>query len=201
MLTALETIYRQLSSNLFEQAPETVTVVIYPDKSYFDVTQAPRWTGAINDGKIRIPTKGLNAMTDQVKAVLTHELVHSFIGLVSHGDCPTWFNEGVAQMQEGRSADSSKQGLIDMAHQNQLAPLASLRGSFSELSSQAAYLAYLQGLSAVEYLVSQKGMSILRNIFSLMAQNYNFENAFKSATGKALVDFEKSWRESLGQQD
>ena len=198
MLTALETIYRQLSNSLFEQGPGTITVVLYPDKAYFDVTQAPRWSGAINDGKIRIPTKGLDAITDQVRTVLTHELVHSFISQISRGDCPTWFNEGVAQMQEGRSADANRQWLKAAARQNQLAPLLSLRGTFSQLSSEAAQIAYLEGLSAVEYLVSQKGEGILRSIFGLMAQNYNFENAFKTATGKPLGDFEKSWAESLG---
>jgi tetratricopeptide (TPR) repeat protein len=197
MLTALETNYRQLSNNLFEQGPETITVVIYPDKSYFDITQAPRWSGAINDGKIRIPTKGLDGISDQVRAVLTHELVHSFIGQISRGDCPTWFNEGVAQMQEGRSADSNRQWLKTAARQNQLAPLQRLRGPFSQLSSEAAQMAYAEGLSAVEYLISQKGTGILRNIFGLMAQNYNFENAFKTATGKPLGDFEKSWVEFL----
>ena len=198
MLTALETIYRQFSTSLFEQGPGTITVVIYPDKAYFDVTQAPRWSGAINDGKIRIPTKGLDGISDQVRAVLTHELVHSFIDLINRGDCPTWFNEGVAQMQEGKSAAPHKQWLKSAAQQNQLAPLSSLRGTFSQLSTNAAQMAYVEGLSAVEYLTSQKGVGILRNIFSLMAQNYNFENAFKSATGKPLGDFEKSWAESLG---
>jgi hypothetical protein len=198
MLTALETIYRQLSNSLFEQGPGTITVVIYPDKAYFDVTQAPRWSGAINDGKIRIPTKGLDGISDPVKAVLAHELVHSFIGLISRGDCPTWFNEGVAQMQEGKSADPNKQWLKSAARQKQLAPLSSLRGTFSQLPSDAAQIAYVEGLSAVEYLMSQKGAEILRNIFGLMAQNYNFENAFRTATGRTLGDFEKSWAESLG---
>ena len=197
MLTALETIYRQLSGTLFEQGPGTITVIIYPDKAYFDVTQAPRWSGAINDGKIRIPTKGLDGISDQVKAVLAHELVHSFIGLISHGDCPTWFNEGVAQVQEGRTADPNKQWLKASARQNQLTPLSSLRGTFTQLSSDAAQMAYVEGLSAVEYLMSEKGVEILRKIFGLMAQNYNFENAFKTATGKPLGDFEKSWAESL----
>jgi tetratricopeptide (TPR) repeat protein len=198
MLTTLETIYRQLSNSLFEQGPGTITVVIYPDKSYFDVTKAPQWSGAINDGKIRIPTKGLDGISDPVRAVLTHELVHSFIGQISRGDCPTWFNEGVAQMQEGRSADPNRQLLKEAARQNQLSPLIGLRGAFTQLSSDAAQMAYLEGLSAVEYLMSQKGVGILRNIFDLMAQNYNFEHAFKTATGKSLTDFEKSWLESLG---
>ena len=101
-------------------------------------------------------------------------------------------------MQEGKSADPNRQWLKAAARQNQLSPLQRLRGTFSQLSSEAAQIAYVEGLSAVEYLISQKGTGILRNIFSLMAQNYNFENAFKTATGKSVGDFEKSWVESLG---
>ncbi|MFN8008680.1 MAG: tetratricopeptide repeat protein [Terriglobia bacterium] len=197
MLTALEVIYRRLSSQLFGEEPGTVTVVIYPDSAYFDVTKAPRWSGAINDGKIRIPTKGLDTIDDQVKAVLTHEMVHSFVGFVNRGDCPTWFNEGVAQTQEGRSAGASHPWLKSLAGKNQLVPLTNLRGSFTQLSTESAQLAYVEGLSAVEYLVQLKGPGILKSIFSLMAQNYNFELAFRTATGNALTDFEKNWAEFL----
>ena len=33
--------------------------------------------------------------------MLKHELTHSFVRQITMGHCPTWFNEGLAQLEEG----------------------------------------------------------------------------------------------------
>lgn len=197
ILTSLESIYRQLSIDLVSEPPETVAVILYPDQAYFNITQAPRWTGAIYDGKIRVPIKGLSAITSELTAVLTHELTHSFISSIGGSHCPTWFNEGLAQFQEGKSASEHKKTLAHLLKQNQLIPFENLKGSFMEFSSATAGLAYTQGLSAVECLVALHGRSALRNILSLLRQNYNFESALKSVTKQSQEEFEKAWQVSL----
>jgi len=69
-----------------------------------DVTRAPSWSGAINDGKLRIPVSGVQSVTPELARVLKHELTHSFISQMSSNRCPTWLNEGIAQMEEGKSS-------------------------------------------------------------------------------------------------
>src|SRR5262249_13875047 len=63
ILDSLERAYRQLTSDLSAEAPATITVILYADQAYFDITRAPLWSGALFDGKIRIPIKGLSAVT------------------------------------------------------------------------------------------------------------------------------------------
>ena len=56
-------------------------VLLYPNQDFRDITRAPNWVGALNDGKIRIPVSGLTQMTPDLARVLKHELTHSFYHL------------------------------------------------------------------------------------------------------------------------
>jgi hypothetical protein len=58
-------------------------------------------------------------------------------------------------------------------------------------------LAYLESLSALEYLTSLRGRSVVRGILDLMAKNYSFENAFRAVTQMTVSQFETSWEQAL----
>ncbi|MCI0422973.1 MAG: tetratricopeptide repeat protein [Acidobacteria bacterium] len=197
ILTTLESLYRQLSIDLTSQAPATVAVILYPDQAYFDITQAPSWSGALFDGKIRVPTKGLASVTTELSAVLVHELTHAFIRSLPGRGCPSWFNEGVAQFQEGKSASNYRKWLEALNKEGQLIPLKGLKGSFVGLSAGAASVAYIEGLAAVEHLVASLGKPSIRSILDLMGQNYNFENAFQKVTHQSVDEFDAAWRLSM----
>ncbi len=197
ILAALEDLYRRLSNELTPRAPETIAVIVYPDQAYFDITRAPGWSGGVFDGKIRIPVRGLFSVTPQLKAVLAHELAHSFMAALPGRGSPTWFLEGVAQVEEGRSATGDRKGLVQLQQAGRLVPLEKLRDSFIGLPTGAVDLAYVESLSAVEYLISRIGRSGLRNLLDLMAQNYNFENAFNTALQRSVSEFETAWRNEL----
>ena len=199
ILGTLEDLYNQLSRDLTSQAPATVAVILYPNEAYFDITQAPSWTGALFDGKIRVPTRGLASVTTQLRSTLTHELTHSFMASLPGRGSPTWFLEGIAQFEEGKSAVKARNALIRLRREDRLLPLNNLRGSFMGFSSVTAAVAYAESLSAVEYLASRFGRPSIRNLLDLMAQNYNFENAFQTALHENVSDFEADWQNDLVQ--
>jgi tetratricopeptide (TPR) repeat protein len=199
ILATLEDLYHRLSNELTAQAPATVAVILYPDQAYFDMTRAPGWTGGIFDGKIRIPIKGLSGITPELKAALAHELTHCFMVALPGRGSPTWFLEGVAQLEEGRSAANDRKVLAKLEQENRLIPLKDLRGSFMGFPAGMAGLAYTEGLSAVEYLTARFGRSAIRSLLDLMAQNYNFENAFKTALERSVSEFETAWEHDLAQ--
>jgi tetratricopeptide (TPR) repeat protein len=199
ILDSLERAYRQLSYDLTSYTPATITVILYPDQVYFDITRAPRWSGALFDGKIRVPVKGLSAVTSQLNSILVHELSHSFVNSLAGSSCPTWLNEGLAQLREGKSAVEHRKLLSQLQTQNQLIALTSLKGSFVGFPDGAAEVAYLEGLSATEYLIARNGKNAIGTVLDLLHQNYNFESALRSVTNQSLAEFEKSWRVSLVQ--
>lgn len=65
------------------------------------------------------------------------------------------------------------------------------------LPTDKADLAYAEALSAVEYLIARFGRSAIRELLALMAQNYNFENAFNTALQQNVSEFETSWQRDL----
>ena len=84
-------------SHLGNLPHDNILVTLYTEQAFFDVTHAPTSSGALNDGKLRIPISGLNSMTPELAHVLKHELAHSFINQLSGGRCPSWLHEGIAQ--------------------------------------------------------------------------------------------------------
>src|SRR5207342_2089604 len=98
--------YDALVRDLGSPPRDNILVTLYIEQAFFDVTHAPSWSGAVNDGKLRIPVSGLSSMTSELARVLKHELAHSFVNQASGGRCPTWLNEGIAQAVEPKSLAS-----------------------------------------------------------------------------------------------
>src|SRR5262249_3294866 len=79
LIETLERHYADLVNDLGVLPRDTIPVVLYTSQAYFDVTQAPAWSAAVNDGKLRIPAEGLETVSPELSRVLKHELTHSFV--------------------------------------------------------------------------------------------------------------------------
>src|SRR3984885_12162143 len=118
--------------------PGLLGVILYTEQSFADITRAPSWAGAINDGRIRVPVQGLTSVTPELARVLKHELTHSFVGQKSHNRAPTWLQEGTAQFMEGRRSTEPAGALLNAASQGGVPTLPSLEGSWMSLSGNSA---------------------------------------------------------------
>jgi hypothetical protein len=76
-------------------------------------------------------------------------------------------------------------------------PLGSLHDPFTGLTPDAARIAYAESLAAVEDLTAHLGKSAIKSILDLMAQNYNFENAYKTALHRTVSQYEAEWERGL----
>jgi hypothetical protein len=177
IIATLEKDYDELSNQLGISPHESISVVLYTEKAFFDVTQAPAWTGAINDGKLRIPVQGLEFINRDLARVLKHELAHSFINQASAGRCPQWLNEGIAQIAEDRSLDSRGYLLAQIYKSEAQMPFEALERSFLSLSGARASLAYDQSLAAAVYIRDTYGMSDFRRLLERLAQGGTTQDA------------------------
>ena len=164
IIMTLESEYDDLVRQLGVAPRENIAVVLYTQEAFFDVTQAPSWSGAINDGKLRIPVSGVDSVNAEMARVLKHELAHSFINQVSHARCPQWLHEGIAQLIEPKSLGSNGRPLARLFAAEREIPYNALEGSFANFSSMQATVAYAESLAAVEYINGTYGMSDLRRI-------------------------------------
>jgi tetratricopeptide (TPR) repeat protein len=191
IMETLEGHYNSLAGELGVTPRETISVSLYTSQEFFDVTQAPGWAGALYDGKLRIPVSGLTAMTPELSRVLKHELTHSFIRDITHGRCPQWLNEGVAQAMEGKTI-SPVAGRLERVYAAQAQmPLASLEGNWNSFSPPEAQLAYYEGLGAVEYLNDTYGMSDIVRMMQRLGEGASTEVALRSTIHGGYADLEQ----------
>ena len=180
ILSALEADYAELVVALGTPPHDDIQVILYTDQGFFDVTRAPSWSGAINDGKLRIPVNGLTVMTSDLARVLKHELAHSFINQISQGRCPTWLHEGLAQLGEPRSLNDDGPQLARLFKAQREIPLNILESSFMRLNGPEARLAYAESLAAVFYIRDTYGTGDIQRVLQLLGEGRSTEAALRA---------------------
>jgi tetratricopeptide (TPR) repeat protein len=183
VLATLDSDFDDLVRDLGYSPRENIAVTLYTQQAFFDVTRAPSWTGAINDGKLRIPVSGVTSVTPELARVLKHELTHSFVAQITGNRCPTWLNEGVAQMEaqmeEGSSTAGNGHILAQMFAASAEIPFNMLEGSFLNFNEAESRAAYAESLAAAEYLRDTYGMAEIQQILERLGQGSSTEAALR----------------------
>jgi tetratricopeptide (TPR) repeat protein len=191
ILHALEDDFRDLESQLDYTPPEPIAVILYTEQDFADITRAPGWVGALNDGRLRIPVQGLTDVTPDLAHVLKHELTHSFVGQKSHNRAPTWLQEGVAQWMEGRRSASAAGPLLEAAGQGGMPPLQSMEGSWMSLSGNSAAFAYAWSLAVVESIIDAGGVGDISRLLDRIATSSSTQAALADALHLSYDDLQQ----------
>lgn len=196
ILATLESAYQDISGQLSFEPAENIVVILYTKTEFMDITQAPAWAGALNDGKLRIPIGGISAMDTELERNLRHELTHSFVHWLSKGRCPTWLNEGLAELMEPRSAAMYARQLGPLFLDRKAIPFSILQYSFTRFSPVQAEIAYAESLSATDYLRDRYGMFEIRRMLQSIGSGIESETALTNSTG---MDY-RTLAQRLGEQ-
>lgn len=181
ILRTLEHHFNAIEGELRYAPADPIGVILYTEQAFADITRAPGWVGAINDGRIRVPVQGLTSVTGDLSQTLKHELAHSFIHQKTNGRAPVWLHEGVAQYLEGQRAGQYAQVLVAAFDQKVSLPLLAMEGSFMTLPDEAAAYAYAWSLGVVEYIVSVNGMGDIERLLERIRTEASVEAAVRSA--------------------
>ena len=169
VLHTLEAHYNAIESELNFSTPDSIGVILYTRQAFTDITNAPSWAGALNDGRLRLPVQGLTSMTPELSRVLKHELAHSFIQQKTHGLAPTWLQEGLAQWLEGKRSGENAAALVQSYTTGQAATLTQLEGSWMHFTDVAVQFAYAWGLATIETIAATSGISDVVRILEHIA--------------------------------
>jgi tetratricopeptide (TPR) repeat protein len=191
VLKTLEVAFWDLQLDLDFFPREPIVVLLYPDQAFHDISRSPSWVGAVNDGKIRVPVSGLSSVTPDLARVLKHELVHSFVRQITSGRCPTWFNEGLAQLEEGATTTSLGTRLARAFSNDHLPPFSALEGSFINLPADQVGLAYAKSLAALEYLRDTYGLGEIRRLLKFIPTNPNLNSLLQNELRVNYAAFEQ----------
>jgi tetratricopeptide (TPR) repeat protein len=194
----LEETYQRLSLQ-FDVFPTTAfVVVLYPQERFQAITDAPAWSGGINDGKIKLPIKGVKSLTDEMKDALVHELTHSFVNFKTSGNCPVWLQEGLAQHMEGKQASDEANRLLGaLASAGQLPRIEQLNGSFMGASTDVAQVLYVQSLAFTSFLLDRQPFYHVNSMLDELGKGNQLDEAFLAAYLQPLSRLEFEWRQSL----
>ena len=198
IVSALDKDYDELSADLDISPRQNIPVILYTEQAFFDVTQAPSWIGALNDGKLRIPIRGVDYVTPELARVLKHELTHSFVNQAAAGRCPQWLNEGIAQMEEGRTLNARGPRLALLYKEGSQIPLHALEGSFLKFSSNEAMVAYDESLAGALYIRDTYGIGDLHRLLEHIGEGGNFEQAMNDVLRLDYARFETELGDYLG---
>jgi len=197
VLRTLESHYAAIESELRFSTPDPVGVILYTRQAFSDITNAPDWVSALNDGRIRVPVQGLTSMTPDLARVLKHELTHSFVRQKTHGRAPTWLQEGLAQWMEGKRSNVSALPLLQIYEAKQALPLGELEGSWMKFTGNKSSYAYAWALANVEMIVQTTGMADIEAMLDRIATGEAAESACRNVLHSDYDDLMQSTAEYL----
>src|SRR5580698_3774259 len=191
MMRALEMHFGAIESELNYTPPDSIGVVLYTQQAFADITRAPSWVGALNDGRIRVPVQGLTSLTPDLSRILKHELTHSFVQQKTHSLAPIWVHEGIAQWIEGKRSRENAAVLVQVYDEKQALPLGEMEKSWMQLPTSVASYAYAWALANIEYIVQNDGMGDVEKILNLIAAGSSTEAAIQEVLHLNYDELEK----------
>ncbi len=191
VLTSLEGSFQNLALDLNYAPTETIVVLLYPNEAFRDITRSPSWVGALNDGKIRVPVSGITQMSADLARVVKHELTHSFVRQITVGRCPTWFNEGLAQLEEGATTATQGTALARAMAAGKLPAYSDLEGPFVNMPSDQVNLVYAKSLAALEYIRDVGGMGEICNLLKAMPARPDVNSLLQDELRLGYPEFEQ----------
>ena len=190
----LENEYGRLGRLLNTTPSGPITVVLYTNQTFHDLTKSPAWASGHYDGRIRVAVGGSYASRD-LDRVLTHELVHAMVASAAPRRVPAWLNEGLATYLE--SADRGWIPAVLRGTTTRL-PFEALTAGFSGLDEETAAVAYAQSAIAAEILHSRLGSNI-SGFVKLVGDGTTLDRALLEYHFQPEA-FHAEWRRRVGLQ-
>jgi tetratricopeptide (TPR) repeat protein len=189
----LESAFWRIGKALGAYPSDPVVVMLYTEKQFRDVTQAPEWSGGVYDGRIRVPTAGAARSPQLFERVLVHELTHAMIASLAPRGIPAWMHEGLARYFEGDDPVVAQRRLRTVGV---VIPLRHLEASFSHLSAVQAAVAYDESLVVVDAIL-QRGNVHWNSLFAALSNNSRTEYTLDSF-GLRYSELESEIERALG---
>jgi Flp pilus assembly protein TadD len=191
----LEREYVRIGRALSSYPPSPLTVTLYTNQAFHDVTRSPSWSAGNYDGQIRLAVGGALSSPDDLDRVATHELVHAVIATAAPRHVPAWLNEGfAAYLEAGDHAWTSDA----LRHGDEVIPLENLVRGFGGLDERAALVAYAESATAAEILCRQLGSNV-GGFLQAIGEGHSVDQALMDFQVQPNA-FHSEWRRRVGLQ-
>ncbi len=197
VLRVLEDAWERVGVDLEIQPKGKVRVILYTTAEFRKVTGVHGWVTGLYDGRIRIPVKDFATAEREIKGTIYHEYTHVAVQSIT-SRCPSWLNEGLAQVYEERERRSAASRVRKALRDNTLIPLLSLRQTFTRYSDvEKARLAYAQSLSLVLFIMDRHGPDRIGRFLRDLGDGLPEHKAADRAFHRSLSDIFAAWKLSI----
>ena len=183
-LEMLEAAYWRIGTALYTFPDGVITVVLYTQEQFRDITRSPDWAAGLYDGRIRVPMRGALQHPGELERVLAHEFTHALVRSIAPSGVPAWLNEGLAVIFE---PDGQAWAEAQLARSGARLPYDRLARGFGALAGAEARLAYAQGAAAAGRLIELAGTPGVVGLLQDLARGEPLALAFER---RALVPFD-----------
>ena len=179
-----------------------VPAAIYVDrKAFIAATGMPPRSRVVGlatfpAGVIHIDGTGLLA---SIEKVVPHEVGHVMVARAlgpALPALPTWFNEGIAEYVAGETAAQVDPVWVRAVGQGSSLDVAELNAAIDERGEQAG-LAYAESASIVNFLVAERGETVIADLMGSLARTRDFETSLQEVTGWRTSELESTWRKAV----
>ncbi len=203
LMTASQQALERLSLDTGVHLEKPVDLYIYANSQDLQGSMIfPReWTGGVAFTQYSIIAIGIssqnldwgkNALAHELGHMVTHQLTYSPYGAY----LPTWLDEGLAMLAEGK-LDANLQAYLKKATaEKKLISIRSLSSPFSA-NSEEAYLSYAESQSIVEFLTRKYGKDEMSNMLKLLKEGHSIDEALTEIYGFDQDGLEQLWHEFL----
>lgn len=185
---------RPIEVYIYNGAGDLQDSLVYPDP----------WTGGQAFTEYSIVALGVGTSGAEVEwgeGAMAHEMAHLVVHQVTMNgygvSLPTWLDEGLAMYSEGPLASSFASVLGAAVAARQLDSVQSLSSSFPT-DPNAAYLAYAESYSLVDYLLERHGgQERMLAFLAGIRGGSGYEEALQEAYGLAPSALDAQWKSYL----
>jgi tetratricopeptide (TPR) repeat protein len=152
-VATLDAAYWRIGRAIGAFPSSSITVTLYTEQQFRDLTRAPEWSSGLYDGRIRVPVKGARQNLRQFDRVLAHELTHAMVTNLASRGVPAWLHEGLASYFEPQDTAYAVKVLTVTGP----VPVEVLLQGFSRLDQRQAAAAYAESLLLADVLMRRAG--------------------------------------------
>ena len=185
----LEQQYWRIGQALTAYPPNPITVVLYTEQQFRDITRAPSWSAGRYDGRIHIPMRGALDQTEELDRILGHEFVHAVVHMLGGEDVPAWLNEGLAKHLERNGPEESDRVLAATSARPRPG-LLQLHEGFGTLSAAEMRVAYALSAKAVRRMINVRSAAAIVTLLQDLGRGVTFASAFQQNIGMRYEDFQ-----------
>jgi len=197
LLDTFEEAFSKVGDFLGYFPSERTSVIIYSPEDFHKISALPGWAGGLYDGKIRIPIPPEVNSPENLKGTVFHEYTHHLIHFLTDGKCPTWLNEGLAQISEGLVKQDAER-ILARKDTSQIPSIRKLDGPFFKVKNKwQAKQYYAFSLLAVNWILEEKGAKVIQNILSDLRKRPNIDEVLIANIGLNCESLDSRIRESL----